>query len=81
MKVRELQALLVLADPDAEAVVLDRTEDLRFGMVRPLRADDVESLTLGQVDDEFGARLCPWTELPADGEVGDPLPGLLIGPR
>jgi hypothetical protein len=81
MKVHQLQALLATADPEAEVVVLDRTEDLRFGIVRPLRADEVDSLTLGRVQDEFGARLCPWPELPADADVGDPLPGLLLGPR
>jgi hypothetical protein len=81
MKVHQLQTLLAAADPHAEVVVRDRTEDTRFGMVRPLRADEVDALTLGRVQDEFGARLCPWAELPADAEVEDPVPGLLIGPR
>jgi hypothetical protein len=81
MRVHQLQVLLAEADPEAVVVVLDRTEDSRFGIVRPLRADEVEALTLGRVQDEFGARLCPWAEVPADADVGNPVPGLLIGPR
>jgi hypothetical protein len=82
MKVHELQAILATADPEAEVVVLDRTEDRRFGMVRPLCADDVEALTLGRVQDGgLGSWLCPWSERPVDGDTLGPLPGLLLGPR
>jgi hypothetical protein len=81
MNVKDLQALLAAADPRAEVVVLDRTEDTRFGIVRQLRLDELEALTLGKTQDEFGVRLCPWSELPRNADVGDPVPGLLIGPR
>ncbi len=79
MRVQDLIAQLEKLPPDAQVVLSDHTESFRFGLIRPLRPEEVASLPLGRACVEDGSWLCAWDERPDDAE--GPHVGVLLGPR
>lgn len=78
MKVKELMLLLAQHEPDATVVVLDRCDFVRCGLLRPLHAKEVRSISLGHASDGWETWVCDWRDRTDDAE--GPLPGLLVGP-
>jgi hypothetical protein len=78
VKVKDLMRLLERHDPDATVVVLDRSEFVRCGLLRPLNAKELRSIPLGLASDGWDTWVCDWKDRADDAD--GPLPGLLVGP-
>jgi len=79
MRNKDLIELLRKQDPEAIAVLVDRTEDFRYGLVRALTYEDICQINLGLVHTEGASHLELWGSVL--GEADGPVLGLCIGPR
>lgn len=79
MKVSELIQLLQRCDPDATVVICDKSEFIRVGLIRPLTAEELQPMQLGEVVEDDGRWICRWSDHPIECE--GPKSGLCLGPQ
>lgn len=56
----------------------DRTEDMRYGLIRLIAIGDVRKIPLGEVKETDGTYVCAWSDCNEDAQ--GPIAGVLIGP-